>query len=48
VNTFKEPGIAAGYLKGLEELGIQTPAEVQSQTIPTLLSPATDFIRQEK
>jgi len=46
VNTFKELGISDGYLKGLKELGIETPTDVQAKTIPTLLGPATDFIGQ--
>ena len=46
MNTFKDLGIADGYLKGLEELGIQTPTEVQTRTIPMLLGKTTDFIGQ--
>ena len=46
MNTFKELGLAPGYIKGLEELGIQTPTEVQAQTIPKLLGKTTDFIGQ--
>ncbi len=46
MNTFKDLGIADGYLKGLAELGIQTPTEVQAKTIPKLLGKITDFIGQ--
>ncbi len=46
MNTFKDLGIADGYLKGLAELGIQTPTEVQYKTIPKLLGKTTDFIGQ--
>ncbi len=46
MNTFKDLGIAEGYLKGLAELGIQIPTDVQVQTIPKLLGKTTDFIGQ--
>jgi ATP-dependent RNA helicase DeaD len=46
VNTFKDLGIGDGYLKGLEELGIVNPTEVQNKTIPKLLGKTTDFIGQ--
>jgi ATP-dependent RNA helicase DeaD len=46
VNTFKKLGIADDYLKGLEELGIQTPTDVQAKTIPMLLGKTTDFVGQ--
>ncbi len=46
MNTFKELGVAAGYIKGLEELGIQTPTDIQAKTIPMLLGKTTDFIGQ--
>jgi ATP-dependent RNA helicase DeaD len=46
MNTFKDLGIDPGYLKGLEELGIQTPTDVQAKTIPMLLGKTTDFIGQ--
>lgn len=44
--TFKDLGIASDYIKGLDELGIQTPTDVQHQTIPKLLGKITDFIGQ--
>ncbi len=46
MNTFKDLGISEGYLKGLVELGIQTPTDVQTKTIPKLLGKSTDFIGQ--
>lgn len=46
MGTFKKLGIADGYIKGLEELGIETPTEVQLKTIPVLLGKSTDFIGQ--
>ncbi len=46
MKTFKELGITEGYLKGLEELGIKTPTDIQEKTIPMLLGTATDFVGQ--
>jgi ATP-dependent RNA helicase DeaD len=46
MNTFKELGISADYCKGLEELGICEPTEVQAKTIPQLLGKKSDFIGQ--
>lgn len=46
VNTFKKLGITADYIKGLKELGIETPTPVQAQTVPELLGKRTDFIGQ--
>ncbi len=42
--TFKDLGIGSGYRKGLDELGIKTPTEIQEKTIPVLLDSPTDFI----
>jgi ATP-dependent RNA helicase DeaD len=46
MNTFKDLGISEGYVKGLSELGINEPTDVQSQTLPKLLGKTTDFIGQ--
>lgn len=46
MKTFKELGIAADYIQGLEELGIKTPTAIQARTIAMLLGQATDFIGQ--
>ncbi|VGO23341.1 DEAD/DEAH box helicase [Pontiella sulfatireligans] len=46
MNTFKELGIAEGYIKGLAELGIQIPTDIQAKTIPMLLGKTTDFVGQ--
>ena len=46
MKTFKELGIADGYIQGLEELGIKTPTDIQAQTIPKILGKSTDFIGQ--
>ncbi len=42
--TFKELGIGNDYIKGLQELGIKTPTEIQEKAIPILLKSPTDFI----
>jgi ATP-dependent RNA helicase DeaD len=46
MKSFKQLGIADDYIQGLEELGIQTPTEIQEKTIATLLGKSTDFIGQ--
>lgn len=46
MSTFKQLGISSDYIKGLSELGIETPTPVQAQTIPLLLGKQTDFIGQ--
>jgi ATP-dependent RNA helicase DeaD len=46
MKTFQAFGITDGYLKGLAELGIEIPTEVQAKTIPMLLGKSTDFIGQ--
>ncbi len=44
--TFKELGIPAEMIRGLEELGIVTPTKVQSKVIPFLLKDGGDLIAQ--
>ena len=44
MSSFIELGVDKGYLKGLQELGIKTPTEIQIKTIPCLLESKTDFI----
>lgn len=46
MSSFKKLGIAEGYIRGIEELGIEVPTEVQLKTIPMLLGKSTDFIGQ--
>ena len=46
VSTFKELGIPADLIQGLDELGIVTPTEVQEQAIPYLLEKGGDLIAQ--
>ena len=42
--TFKSLGISPNYIKGLNELGIKNPTEIQEKAIPILLKQPTDFI----
>jgi ATP-dependent RNA helicase DeaD len=44
--SFIELGVDKDYLKGLQELGIKIPTEIQIKTIPVLLGSKTDFIGQ--
>lgn len=44
--TFSELGISKSLIKGLAELGIKTPSEIQAASIPILVSTETDFIGQ--
>ncbi|VGO14411.1 DEAD-box ATP-dependent RNA helicase CshA [Pontiella desulfatans] len=46
MKSFKELGIAADYCKGLAELSINEPTEVQLKAIPMVLGKQTDFIGQ--
>lgn len=45
-NTFAELGIRADLMRGLEELGIVTPTEVQAKAIPFLLQKGSDLVAQ--
>ncbi|MEL7148557.1 MAG: DEAD/DEAH box helicase [Bacteroidota bacterium] len=44
--TFKELGVRKDIVRGLSELGIEEPTEIQEKAIPYLLSKGTDFIGQ--
>ena len=44
MSTFSDLGVRKDFIKGLKELGIKTPTEVQEKTIPFLLQSNTDFI----
>jgi ATP-dependent RNA helicase DeaD len=46
LKTFKELGIPANLLQGLQELGIIHPTDVQNQVIPFLIENGGDFIAQ--
>ena len=44
MTTFSELGIHKSYIKGLKELNIVTPTEIQETVIPILLKSKTDLI----
>ena len=46
MNSFKELGIGKGFIKGLAELNIITPTEIQNEVIPLLLKAAGDLVGQ--
>lgn len=46
VATFIELGVHKSLVKGITEMGIVTPTEIQEKSIPFLLSKGTDFIGQ--
>ncbi|MFD2256704.1 DEAD/DEAH box helicase [Luteolibacter algae] len=46
MSTFRQLGIPADLVKGLDELGIITPTEVQARSIPYLLKSGGDFVAQ--
>lgn len=44
MSTFLDLGISKDYIKGINELGIKSPTEIQIKTIPVLIQNKTDFI----
>ncbi|WP_417603333.1 DEAD/DEAH box helicase [Owenweeksia hongkongensis] len=44
MKNFKELGIGADFVKGLAELNIIEPSEIQKKAIPILMSGATDLV----
>ncbi|WP_196890295.1 DEAD/DEAH box helicase [Aureivirga sp. CE67] len=46
MENFKQLGISKNLIKGLNELNIKTPTEVQKQVIPLLLHQDTDIVVQ--
>jgi ATP-dependent RNA helicase DeaD len=46
LDTFKDLGVPPDLIKGLEELGILTPTEIQGQAIPFLMVNGGDLIAQ--
>ena len=46
MSEFVELGISKGLVKGLNELGIHTPTEIQKKVIPLLLDKTTDLVGQ--
>ncbi len=46
MKNFEELGIQKGFIKGLKELNIITPTEIQNEVIPLLISSNTDLVGQ--
>ncbi|MEO9965566.1 MAG: DEAD/DEAH box helicase [Reichenbachiella sp.] len=46
MSTFSALGISKPLIKGLNELGIKTPSEIQEKAIPILVNGETDFVGQ--
>lgn len=44
MSTFLELGVRKDFIKGLSELGIKTPTEIQEIALPILLYSKTDFV----
>ncbi len=44
MSSFLDLGVGQQYVKGLKELNIKVPTEIQEKTIPLLIESATDFI----
>lgn len=44
--TFKQLGVSENIIKGLEEMGINTPTKIQESAIPVLSEGKVDFIGQ--
>ena len=46
MNEFEQLGISPGFIKGLADLGIMNPTEIQKRVIPILLTRDTDMVAQ--
>lgn len=46
MRTFQELGVDKAYIKGINELGINTPTDIQGEVIPLLLTTAIDIVAQ--
>ena len=44
MNTFQELGLSKELLQAIEDMGFETPSDVQSKTIPILLKKETDVV----
>ncbi len=44
MSTFSDLGVQKDFIKGLKELGIKNPTEIQEKTIPFLIDNRSDFI----
>jgi len=46
LKNFEELGISPGFVKGLTELNIIEPTDIQKKVIPVLMAGATDIVAQ--
>ena len=46
MENFKALGVKSDFIKGLNDLGIISPTEIQEQVIPLLLVGNTDLVGQ--
>jgi ATP-dependent RNA helicase DeaD len=46
MKNFKDLGISSGFIKGLAELDIVKPTDIQKKVIPLLMAGATDIVAQ--
>lgn len=46
MTNFSSLGVSEGLVKGLKEMGIHKPSEIQAKAIPLLLDEAIDFVGQ--
>ncbi len=44
MSTFQDLGLNEDLLKGIADLGFETPSEVQEKAIPILLNEETDLV----
>ena len=44
MNTFHALGLNAALLQAIDDMGFETPSEVQAKTIPLLLENETDIV----
>ena len=44
MNTFQDLGLSEELLQAIEDMGFETPSEVQAKTIPLLLEKETDVV----
>jgi len=47
MNLFEQWGLHAPILKAIEDMGFETPSEIQQKAIPTLLEDDTDMVPGE-
>ena len=44
MNTFHALGLDAALLQAIDDMGFETPSDVQAKTIPLLLEKETDIV----